>query len=45
MQAAFGRKRLDNAALRDVGQQPHGTIKARLAAAVRAGHHAERAKT
>ena len=44
MQAALGGERLDDAALRDVRQQPQRAIKARLAAAVRAGHHIERAK-
>jgi hypothetical protein len=45
MQAALGGERLHDAALCDVRQQAHGTIKARLAAAVRPGHHIERAKS
>jgi len=45
MQAALSGERFDDAALSDVRQKAHGAIKARLAAAIRAGHHTQRAKT
>ena len=40
--AAFERERRDDAALRDIGQQPQRAIEARLAAAVGAGHDGQR---